>query len=177
MLAHEALDLLHTAEIDPWRDVDQDERSEQRRRAFRVRGAICEQGGNTAEGGADRNRRPGATAQPLGNGANVGGKIEKAIGAFGAPVGVAVTALVERAGGHAAARDPLGSLLPGMTCLSAAMQQQHRPTLTAEDIGLEGVSVGTGERRGDRNQMPHHGRPARKSSTAALNTRSPTASM
>src|SRR5215472_15162861 len=123
MLAHEALDLLHTAEIDPWRDVDQDERGEQRRCAFRVRGAVCEQGGNAAEGSADRNRRAGAAAQPLGNGANVGGKIEKTIGAVGAPVGLAVTALVERAGGHAAARDPLSRLLPGMTRLSAAMQQ------------------------------------------------------
>ena len=87
-----------------------------------------------------------------------------------------MAALVERVGGRAGAREMLGGAAPGMAGLPAAMQQQHRLAGVAIDVGDEPVAGGTGEHRGCGLQMLH-GRLFRNSSTPALNTRSPTATM
>ncbi len=86
-----------------------------------------------------------------------------------------MAALVERIGGPAGARQPLGGFPPGMPRLAAAVEQQHRACALAEHIGDETVARSAGEDRfGGR---AGHGLRSRNSSTVALNTLSPTASM
>ena len=84
------------------------------------------------------------------------------------PVGIAVTALVERVGGAGRPRDVSRGLAPGVAGLAAAVQQQHRVAAFAIDVGGKLVAVRAGEGRGGRRDVSRHGRSLRKCQHAGL---------
>ena len=61
-----------------------------------------------------------------GDGFDVGGIVGEGIGAVREPLGIAMTALIERISGVPLTREFLGRLGPGVAGLAAAVQQQHR---------------------------------------------------
>src|SRR6185312_8952649 len=93
------------------------------------------------------------------------------------PFGIAVTALIHRVSGTAHACDQIAGLLPGMTGLTATVQQQHRRALFAVNVANQRVARGALEHGRSRGDRARHACTRRNSRTPALNTLSPTASM
>ncbi len=182
--AHEALNLGDAFHVDTRRDVDQYERREGCALTCR------QQGRNAAERCSDYDGQPMC---PLGERARerggVGSKIVEPVGAIRNPFGSAVTTLVDRISHHPGLGDAIGRCAPSIAGLAAAMEQQHRAGsfirraigLRAEHVADQAIPARSGKgdptRLGVRLGGRRHGRSARNSSTASLNTRSPTESM
>ena len=104
--------------------------------------------------------------QPVGEPLGVSRVVAKAIGPVLDPIRVAVTALVDRIGGHAGAGDRPCGPLPCVPGLPAAVQEQHHRTAIAENIANQGVALGADKAFGT--GYAGHGRSRRKASTPFL---------
>src|SRR5437764_10415061 len=118
----------------------------------------------------------GALRERARDGGGIPGEVRERIMAVGDPFAVAMATLVERVCGRAGAAEMLGGAPPGVARLAAAMQQKHRLSAVAIDIGHQPVAGGALEHCGSGLEMLH-GRSCKNLTALALNTLSPTASM
>ncbi len=112
-LSHEAGDAIDTARIHPRHHIDQHQCGQDTLRAH----ALRQRGGDAAERCPDGDRcRPALVPDRVDYRDDVVGIVAKAVAAVLHPVALAVAALIDGHGGHAAARQPLRRPGPGVVC-------------------------------------------------------------
>ena len=132
--AHEALDFHRPGRIETRRHVHEHERRKARRKSL-LRGLPF---GEHRRHAAQRSADHGGFRDPLFDRGRdrrgIGGEIGGVIGAFFAPVGIAVPALIERDRRKTRGREPAGGFREGVPRLPAAMQQKRRPRAIAINV-------------------------------------------